>query len=75
MSWAEVQRWSACGGAVALLGGCLSYSSSTEQGPPPPAYAQSYCREVPATAVIEGRTQTLYGRACQQPDGSWRLVP
>ncbi len=33
-----------------------------------------YCREYTATAVINGRTQNTYGKACRQPDGSWRLM-
>ena len=33
-----------------------------------------YCREYTATAVINGRTEKTYGKACRQPDGSWRLA-
>ncbi len=33
-----------------------------------------YCREYTTTAVIGGKTQDTYGKACRQPDGSWRLV-
>jgi surface antigen len=33
-----------------------------------------YCREYTSTATIGGKTETTYGRACRQPDGSWRLV-
>ncbi len=33
-----------------------------------------YCREYTTTAVVNGRTQNTYGRACRQPDGSWQLV-
>jgi surface antigen len=36
--------------------------------------AGQYCREYQADAVIAGRTQRTYGRACRQPDGSWRIV-
>jgi surface antigen len=32
-----------------------------------------YCREYTSTATIGGKTETTYGRACRQPDGSWRL--
>jgi hypothetical protein len=32
------------------------------------------CREYTATATISGRTQTLIGTACPQPDGTWRPV-
>jgi surface antigen len=33
-----------------------------------------YCREYTATSVVSGRNQQTYGRACRQPDGSWKLV-
>ncbi len=33
-----------------------------------------YCREYTSTATIGGKTETTYGRACRQPDGSWRLA-
>jgi surface antigen len=33
-----------------------------------------YCREYTATSVVSGRDQQTYGRACRQPDGSWKLV-
>lgn len=33
-----------------------------------------HCREYTATAVVNGRSQQTYGRACRQPDGSWKLV-
>jgi uncharacterized protein YcfJ len=49
--------------------------------PPPPtsvqatAYDTSYCREGTWQGMIAGRYQQLYGTACRQPDGSWRIVP
>lgn len=36
--------------------------------------AGRYCREYTASAVINGEPETIYGVACRQPDGSWRLV-
>lgn len=33
------------------------------------------CHEYQSTAVINGTPQPIYGRVCQQPDGSWRIVP
>jgi surface antigen len=33
-----------------------------------------YCREYTATSVVSGPDQQTYGRACRQPDGSWKLV-
>ena len=32
-----------------------------------------YCREYTATATIGGKAETTYGRACRQPDGSWKI--
>lgn len=39
-------------------------------------YAQngSYCREFQQTITIGGQQQQGYGKACQQPDGSWKIV-
>ena len=33
-----------------------------------------YCREYYMETDIGGRTEQVYGRACRQPDGSWKLV-
>jgi len=33
-----------------------------------------YCREFQQTVIIDGQSQRAYGTACQQPDGSWRIV-
>lgn len=32
------------------------------------------CREYTLDAEIGGRTEQVYGTACRQPDGSWRIV-
>ena len=39
-------------------------------------YAQNgaYCREFQQTITISGQAQNGYGTACQQPDGSWKIV-
>lgn len=39
-------------------------------------YASSgaYCREYQHTVTINGQSQNAYGTACQQPDGSWKIV-
>ncbi len=39
-------------------------------------YDQSgaYCREFQQTIVVGGKQQQGYGKACQQPDGSWKIV-
>jgi hypothetical protein len=49
---------------------------------PPPAGAapaavapsSSTCREYSSTQIIGGSPQQVFGIACQQPDGSWRIV-
>jgi surface antigen len=43
---------------------------------PQPAYKNDqgqYCREYQQTVTIGGKTETAYGTACRQPDGSWRI--
>ena len=34
----------------------------------------AYCREYTQTIYVGGRSESGYGTACQQPDGSWRVV-
>ena len=34
----------------------------------------AYCREFDQKVTIGGQTQSAYGTACQQPDGSWKIV-
>ncbi len=36
--------------------------------------AGRYCREYQQTVVVGGKTQSGYGQACQQPDGSWEII-
>jgi len=33
-----------------------------------------YCREYHTTAVIAGKKQQMYGTACRQQDGTWKMV-
>lgn len=33
-----------------------------------------YCREFRTRIYVAGKWQQGYGRACRQPDGSWRIV-
>lgn len=40
----------------------------------PVATAQPYCREYQTQTVVGGQVQPSYGTACQQPDGSWKIV-
>jgi len=42
-----------------------------------PAYqtpAGQFCREFQQTITVGGQTQQGHGRACRQPDGSWKIV-
>lgn len=32
------------------------------------------CRDYETTVTIDGRTETATGRACRQPDGTWKIV-
>lgn len=34
----------------------------------------AYCREYRTIAEIGGKKREMFGRACRQPDGSWRSV-
>lgn len=34
----------------------------------------AYCREYQTTITVDGSQQSAYGTACQQPDGSWRMI-
>ncbi|MGE4350701.1 MAG: RT0821/Lpp0805 family surface protein [Bdellovibrionales bacterium] len=34
----------------------------------------AYCREFQQTITVGGQQQQAYGRACQQQDGSWKIV-
>lgn len=34
----------------------------------------AYCREFQQTITVGNQKQQGYGRACQQPDGSWKIV-
>lgn len=33
-----------------------------------------YCREYQTTVTVGGKAQQAYGKACRQPDGSWKVV-
>lgn len=34
----------------------------------------AYCREFNQKVTIGGQTQSAFGTACQQPDGSWKII-
>lgn len=36
------------------------------------APAEPQCREYQTTITIDGKPQKAYGRACRQPDGTWK---
>ena len=38
------------------------------------AASGAYCREFQQTVTTGGAPQQSYGKACQQPDGSWKTV-
>jgi hypothetical protein len=42
---------------------------------PPQAAAQGNCRKFQRTIELEGRSVIAYCTACQQPDGTWRIIP
>ena len=33
-----------------------------------------HCREYQQTVTIDGKTESAYGTACRQPDGSWKII-
>jgi surface antigen len=37
-------------------------------------HGNKYCREYRTTANVAGKTQQIYGTACRQPDGTWKIV-
>ncbi|MCF8474196.1 MAG: glycine zipper 2TM domain-containing protein [Emcibacter sp.] len=44
---------------------------------PQPAYTSAkdeYCREYQQTVTVGGKTETAYGTACRQPDGTWKIA-
>ncbi len=38
------------------------------------AQTGAYCREFKTAVTIDGQTEEAFGSACQQPDGSWKIV-
>src|SRR5579864_2250626 len=69
--------------AVALASLCVGCVQPPPPAPPPgmvselaasvPAANQN-CREYQATGTVNGQQQPVIGRACRQPDGTWRLA-
>lgn len=50
--------------AVSTAGAGKSWANSDEE----------YCREFTQIIEVGGRKEEGYGTACQQPDGSWKIV-
>lgn len=44
-------------------------------GPVQQVASGQYCREFQQTIIAGGREQQGRGRACRQPDSSWKMVP
>ena len=45
---------------------------------PKPAYQTptgEFCREFQQEITVGGKTEQAYGKACRQPDGSWKIMP
>lgn len=60
----------ACAGCVAPPPSERTISQATVTIPPDdPA-----CRDYTAQATIDGEPQPIVGRACRQPDGSWKIT-
>jgi surface antigen len=38
------------------------------------AMSGAYCRKFQQQVIVGGRVRSAFGQACQQPDGSWRIV-
>jgi len=65
--------------SAATLSGCVAYPAyptyQVAQTAPVASNAPpSNCREEQHTVVIDGKQQQAFGTACQQADGTWRLV-
>jgi len=45
---------------------------------PQPAYQDqttgAYCREYQQTITVGGKVEEAYGKACRQPDGTWKII-
>ena len=50
------------------------HSGVVTPGPYYQASGGQYCREFQQTITVGGETQQGYGRACRQPDGTWKIV-
>lgn len=51
-----------------------TYGSVTPTSRAYPHRGYRYCREYQQKITVDGKTERAYGRACRQPDGSWKIV-
>ncbi len=49
-------------------------TTSTTPAPQAKAPAEPECREYQTTVTIDGKPQKAYGKACRQPDGTWKQM-
>ena len=54
-------------------GGATAYTPPVAVPAPPPAFGGNYCRDFNQKIIIDGVEKNAYGKACLQPDGSWRM--
>ena len=52
-----------------------NYSPPVTGSTPPQAAATGNCREFHQTISVDGKPVKASGTVCQQPDGSWRIMP
>lgn len=49
-------------------------TTSTTPTPQAKAPSEPECREYQTTVTIDGKPQKAYGKACRQPDGTWKQM-
>ncbi|MCW3477844.1 flagellar basal body L-ring protein FlgH [Limobrevibacterium gyesilva] len=71
-----MRRFVLAAGLALICAGCVA-------PPPEPLISQATittppdnpaCRDYTLQAIVHGEPQTIVGHACQQPDGTWRIV-
>ena len=71
-------RHAAALGVLVLLTGCTYYYypapvAAPSAAPSQAAAASGDCREFTQTVIIGGQPRQASGKACPQPDGTWRI--
>jgi hypothetical protein len=70
IGWRPIMRWfPGVAAALACAVVIQAYPSAAA------VQQQPGCRQFTSTVKIDGRNQRVSGRACQQPDGSWQIMP